>query len=237
MYKNKKILGIIPARGGSKSIPRKNIKKLLGKPLIAYTIEAAKKSRFLTRTIVSTDDPEIARVALRYGGDAPFLRPKKIARDTSTTMEAVHHVLSWFKKHGDEEYDYLMILQPTSPLRTAFDIDACIRLAVDKKADSVMSMKELDDFAPKKIKKIKNSKILPYFEDEGSQSSRRQDLEKMYKRNCAVYLTRMNYIMLGDFFGKKSLAYIMPEERSLDINAPHDFLLAEFLAKRLTKRK
>lgn len=236
MYRNKKILALIPARGGSKSIPRKNIKNLAGKPLIAYTIAAAKKSRFLTCTIVSTDDEEIARIARRYGAEAPFMRPKKIARDTSTTMEAVHHALSWLKKNDGEEYDYLMILQPTSPFRTAEDIDECIKLAVDKKADSVMSMKELDDFAPKKIKKIKNGKILPYFEDEGKTSSRRQDLEKMYKRNCAVYLTKMKCIMQEDFFGKKSLAYLMPEERSLDINKPADFELAQFLARKLTKR-
>ena len=99
-----------------------------------------------------------------------------------------------------------------------------------------MSMKELDDFAPKKIKKIKNGKILPYFEDEGKQSSRRQDLEKMYKRNCAIYLTHTRHIARGDLFGKKSHAYLMPEERSLDINGPADFERAKFLARKLTKR-
>lgn len=232
MYKNKKILALIPARGGSKSIPRKNIKMLAEKPLIAYTIEAAKKSHFLTRTVVSTDDKEIARVARRYGAEVPFMRPTEYAQDTSTSMEVVQHALRWLKEDENMTYDYLMILQPTSPFRTAEDIDECIKLAVDKKADSVMSMKELDDFAPKKIKKIKNGKILPYFEDEGKTSSRRQDLEKMYKRNCAVYLTKIECIMQEDFFGKKSLAYLMPEERSLDINKPADFDLAQFLTKR-----
>lgn len=234
MHKGKKILAVITARGGSKSIPKKNIKKLAGKPLIAWTIEAAKKSRLLTRTIVSTDDAEIARVAKRYGAEVPFMRPAEYAQDTSTSMEVVQHALRWLKENENEIYDYLMILQPTSPFRTAEDVDECIKLAVDKKADSVMSMKELDDFASKKIKKIKNGKILPYFEDEGSQSSRRQDLEKMYKRNCAVYLTSTRSILRGDLFGKKSHAYIMPEERSLDINKPADFELAQFLARKLT---
>jgi len=232
MYKNKKILAVITARGGSKSIPKKNIKNLAGKPLIAYTIEAAKKSRFLTRTIVSTDDAEIMRIAKRYGADVPFTRPAEFAQDTSTSMEVVQHALRWCKEQKKETYDYLVILQPTSPFRTAEDIDECIKLAVEKKADSVMSMKELDDFAPKKIKKIQNGKILPYFEDEGRESSRRQDLEKMYKRNCAIYLTHTRHIARGDLFGKKSHAYIMPEDRSLDINKPADFELAQFLTKR-----
>ena len=151
MYKNKKILAVITARGGSKSIPKKNIKKLAGKPLIAYTIEAAKKSRFLTRTIVSTDYENIAEVSRRYNADVPFLRPQKYAQDKSTSMEVVQHALSWLQENKNEKYDYLMILQPTSPLRISEDIDACIKLAVDKKADSVMSMKELEDFSPKKI--------------------------------------------------------------------------------------
>ncbi len=232
MYRTKKILAVITARGGSKSIPKKNIKKLAGKPLIAWTIEAAKKSRLLTRIIVSTDDEEIARVARRFGADVPFMRPTEFAQDTSTSMEVVQHALLWLKENAKEKYDYLMILQPTSPFRTAEDIDECIKLAVEKNADSVMSMKELDDFAPKKIKKIKNGKILPYFENEGKESSRRQDLEKMYKRNCAIYLTHTRHILCGDLFGKKSHAYIMPEERSLDINGPADFLLAQFLTKR-----
>ena len=232
MYKKKRTLAVITARGGSKSIPKKNIVNLVGKPLIAWTIAAAKKSRYLTRTIVSTDSEEIARIARRYGAEVPFMRPAEYAQDKSTSIGVVQHALKWLKENEKEEYDYLMILQPTSPFRTADDIDACIKLAINKKADSVMSMKELDDFAPKKIKKIKRGKFLFYFKDEWKEPSRRQDLEKMYKRNCAVYLTHTRHILRGDLFGKKSHAYIMPEERSLDINKPADFDLAQFLTKR-----
>ena len=139
----------------------------------------------------------------------------------------VQHALRWLKENAGESYDYLMILQPTSPFRTADDIDACIKLAVNKKADSVMSMKELEDFSPKKIKKIHASgRILPYFEEEGKESSRRQDLGKMYKRNCAIYLTHTRHILRGDLFGKKSHAYIMSAERSVDINSPIDLKIA-----------
>jgi CMP-N,N'-diacetyllegionaminic acid synthase len=233
MYKNKKTLGIITARGGSKGIPGKNIKLLAGKPLITYTIEATKKSNYLTRTIVSTDYEDIAGVSRKYGADVPFMRPAEFSQDKSTSIEVVQHALKWLKEHDNEEYDYVMILQPTSPLRTTEDIDACIKLIVDTNADSVMSMKELEDFSPKKLKKIEDGIILPYFEEEGSQSSRRQELAKMYKRNCAIYVTKVEYINKSDLFGKVSRAYIMPEERSVDINQPIDFDLAEFWIKRL----
>ncbi|MBI2047952.1 MAG: acylneuraminate cytidylyltransferase family protein [Parcubacteria group bacterium] len=231
MYKNKKILGVITARGGSKGIPRKNIKELCGKPLIAYTIEAAKGSKYLTRCIVSTDDNEIAEISKKYGADVPFMRTKELAEDKSTSMEVVQHALEELEKIG-EAYDYLMILQPTSPLRTDKDIDESIQLAIDTDADSVMSMKEVDDFSPKKMKKIKNGIIFPYFEEEGEQSSLRQNLEKAYKRNCAIYLTKTKCIQKGDLFGKISRAYIMPEERSADINNLVDFGLAEFFINR-----
>jgi N-acylneuraminate cytidylyltransferase/CMP-N,N'-diacetyllegionaminic acid synthase len=236
MYKNKKILGIITARGGSKGIPGKNIKELGGKPLIAYTIEAANKSNYLTRTIVSTDYKEIAEVSKKYGADVPFLRPAELAQDKSTSMEVVQHALNWLKENEGEEYDYLMILQPTSPFRTAEDIDECIKKIVDTGADSVMSMVELVDFSLKKLKRIENDLILPLVEDEGKQSSRRQDLDKLYKRNCAIYLTKTDLIMKGDLFGQVSRPYLMPEERSVDINKPVDFELAEFLIERLEKK-
>ncbi len=233
MYKNKKILAVITARGGSKSIPRKNIKELCGKPLIAYTIEAARGSKYLTRTILSTDDKEIAEISKKYGADAPFMRPAEYAQDKSTSMEVAQHALGWLKENADEEYDYLMILQPTSPLRTPEDIDECIQKAVDTNADSVMSMIELEDFSTKKLKKIEDGTILPYFEDEGKESSRRQDLCKMYKRNCAIYLTKTDFIEKGDLFGEISRPHIMPEERSIDINTPIDFEMAEFFIKKV----
>ncbi|MCK4554420.1 acylneuraminate cytidylyltransferase family protein [Candidatus Parcubacteria bacterium] len=231
MYKDKKILGVITARGGSRGIPRKNIKPLAGKPLIAYTIEAAKKSKHLTRCIVSTDDQEIADISQRYGADIPFIRPAELAQDHSASMGVVQHALKWLKENQGEEYDYLMILQPTSPLRTAKEIDECIKKAIETNADSVMSMVELVDFSLKKLKRIENDLILPLVEDEGATSSQRQDAEKVYKRNCAIYLTRAELIMQGDLFGRISRPYIMPEERSVDINKPIDFELAEFWLK------
>ena len=236
MYKGKKILGVITARSGSKGIPNKNIKELMGKPLIAYTIEAALKSKCLTRTITSTDSESYRQIAIRYGGDAPFLRPEEISTDKSKSIDVLRHALSWLKETEGQVYDYCLILQPTSPLRSSLDIDNSIKLAVDSKADSVMSMVELSNFAPHKIKKIDRSfRIAPYFkgENEGKAPSQRQKLASAYRRNCAIYLTKVEHVMRGDLFGKISLALVMPEERSIDINTPFDFELAEFFMRRM----
>lgn len=227
MYKNKKILGVITARGGSKGIPRKNIKLLDGKPLIAYTIEAAAQSRWLSRTIVSTDDFEIAEISKSFGADVPFLRPENLAEDKSTSIQVIQHALHWLKENENAEYDYVMILQPTSPFRTAEDIDACIEKIIETGADSVMSMVELVDFSVKKIKRIEDDVIVSVFEEEGNQSSFRNDGEKLYKRNGAVYLTKVEVLLKDDLFGTVSRPYGMPLERSLDINEPYDFFLAE----------
>lgn len=232
MYKDKKILAIITARGGSKGVARKNIKDLAGKPLIAYTIEAAIASQYLTRCIVSTEDEEIAEVSLRYGAEVPFMRPAELAQDDSTSIEVVQHAVRWLKDNQNQDYDYIMILQPTSPLRTAEDIDACIKKVVDSGADSVMAMKELVDYSLKKLKKIENDQILPYVEDEGKFPLPRHKLGKMYKRNASIFLTKTELVMAGDLFGQVSRPYIMSEERSVDINNLIDFELAEFFIKR-----
>ncbi|MBI5401570.1 acylneuraminate cytidylyltransferase family protein [Candidatus Wolfebacteria bacterium] len=235
MYKSKKILGIITARGGSKSIPRKNIKNLNGKPLIAYTIEAAEKSRLLTRFVVSTEDAEIVAVSKQLGASVPFIRPMELAQDDSASIDVVIHAINWLKDSLTEKYDYIMILQPTSPLRTAEDIDACIEKIIDTGADSVISMMKLVDFSPLKLKKIEGDTILPLLQDEGKLASRRQEAQDIYKRNAAIFLTKKGLIMKKDLFGKISRPYIMPIERSVDINELVDFELAEFWLKRQKK--
>lgn len=233
MYQSKKTLGIITARGGSKGVPRKNIKDLAGKPLIVYTIEAAKGSKHLTRCIVSTDDEEIAAVAKQSGGDIPFMRLAELAQDDSTSIAVAQHTITWLKDNQGENYDYIMILQPTSPLRTAADIDACIQKIVDTGADSVISVKELVDFSLKKFKKIVDDQILPYVEDEGITPLPRHKLEKIYKRNASIFLTKTELVMRGDLFGQVSRPYLMPEERSVDINSLVDFDLAEFFMSKI----
>ncbi|GAG81989.1 unnamed protein product [marine sediment metagenome] len=143
MYKNKTIIALIPARGGSKGLPRKNIKELDGKPLIAHTIEVAKQSRIFDRIIVSTDDKEIAEVAKEYGAEVPFIRPAELATDTADAMDVLIHALKWFKNKG-QNFDYVMKLQPTSPLRTEQDIKNSMDLIIQKDGDSILSVSECE---------------------------------------------------------------------------------------------
>lgn len=229
MHTTKNILGVITARGGSTSIPKKNIVQLAGKPLIWHTINAAKQSSLLNRVIVSTDSEEIASVCREYGADVPFMRPAELAQDNTPHIPVVQHALNWLKENRGEEYEYVMILQPTSPLRTAEDIDKAIKKATETGADSVMSMVALVDFDPVKVKHINDDVILSMFGDEGRISKLRQNGQKAYKRNCAIYLTKTEHIMNNDLFGPVSRPYLMPPERSVDINEPHDLAFAEFL--------
>ncbi len=231
MYKERRILAVITARSGSKGIPNKNIKLMNGKTLIEYTIEAALGSKYLTKTIVSTDSEEYQKIALSFGAEVPFLRPSELSSDTAKSIDVIKHAINFFE-NKDEFFDYIMILQPTSPLRTSGDIDEAIKIIIEKDADSVMSMVKLEDFSIPKMKLIdEDGLILPLVIDEGAYSSRRQDEPDVYKRNCAIYLTKTELIKSGNLFGSKSYAYIMPVGRSVDINSLLDFEFAEFLLK------
>lgn len=231
MYKNKKILGVITARGGSKGIPQKNIKNLADKPLIAYTINASLKSSLLTRFIVSTENLEIAQVAQEYGAEVPFLRPVDLSKDNSASIDVIKHALKWLEVNENSNYDYVMILQPTSPFRTDRDIDLCIKKIVDTNADSVVSLVELDNFSLEKLKKIDEDLIIPLTKNEGKVPQPRQNLDHVYKRNGAIFLTRTELVLKDDLFGKISRPYIMPEERSIDINREIDLKYAEYYLK------
>ena len=231
MYNNKKTLAVITARGGSKGIPRKNIKDLGGKPLIVWTIEAVRQSKYLDDCVLSTDDVEIAEVAKKFGCRVPFMRPAELATDQAKSIPVVQHTLNWLKGNEAREFDYCVILQPTSPFRTAEDIDVAIAKAVDTDADSVMSMMKLVDFSEPKLKVLDGDIIKPWQEAEGKQSASRDELKDVYKRNCAIYLTKVPVLMRGDLFGQTSRAIVMPAARSVDINTPEDFNYAEWLVK------
>jgi CMP-N-acetylneuraminic acid synthetase len=180
------ILGVITARGGSKGIPGKNIKLLGAKPLIAYTIEAAKKSRLLTHLIVSTDDEEIAAVAKQYGAEVPFMRPKELSQDNTPHLPVMQHAIEFMEKKLGIIFDYSVIFQPTSPFRTVEDIDGTLQKLIDTGADSAVSVCEIEPSAhPMKVKKLAGDRVLPYCIEE-PEGIRRQDLPIAYKRSCAV---------------------------------------------------
>lgn len=230
MYKGKTILGIIPARGKSKALPHKNIKPIRGKPLIAWTINAARKSRYLDRVIVSTEDETIRQIARNFRADTPFLRPKHLATDNAKTIDVIFHALNWLEDKG-ELYDLVILLQPTSCLRLSKDIDNSIELLFSKEAKSIVSVCEVEhhphwaNTLPKdhSMERFLNPKIL---------NKNRQALPRFYRLNGAIYLAYTDYVKRKNgFFGKETLAYIMPKDRSIDIDEDLDFRIADFLLR------
>jgi len=232
MHKGKNILGLIPARGGSKVLPRKNIKPLLGKPLIAWTIEQALVSKYFDRVIVSTDDNEIAKISKKYGAEVPFMRPKELAEDNAKGIDVVLHAIDWLKKNDKrKQYDLIMLLQPTSPLRAIEDIDKAIELLFFKKAKAIVSVCEVDHH-PLLANALPEDGCMKDFIRKEIMNKNRQELPVFYRLNGAIYLAYCKYLQRQkSFFGKNAFAYIMPKSRSIDIDDEIDFKLAEILIK------
>lgn len=228
MYQGRNFLGIIPARGGSKGVPRKNIRDLAGKPLIAWTIAEAKKSRYLDRCVVSTEDDEIKKIAEEYGGEVPFLRPEELAQDGTASIDVVLDVLE--KLPG---YDYVVLLQPTSPLRRAEDIDGTIAFCIDRSADSCVSITEAEH-SPYWMYKLDGEKRMrPLMEAPAKESYQRQKLPQVYRLNGAVYVDRVDDLLARrSLLEKNTVGYIMPQERSYDIDTILDFEIAEMMARK-----
>jgi len=221
-----RILGIIPARGGSKGIPRKNIRPLAGKPLIGWTIESALNSKVCEPLLVSTDDPEIAAVARQFGADTPFLRPPSLSSDTATSLSVVEHAIDWLNETGLESFSHVLLLQPTSPFRTAEDIQNAVTIA-KKTGAAVVSVCEPQQH-PYLFKIIREDGTLDNLMPESAQCSRRQDYPPVYALNGAIYIISMDCLIKEKTFTpEKTVPYIMPPERSLDIDTPWDFFLAE----------
>ncbi|MBI4538154.1 MAG: acylneuraminate cytidylyltransferase family protein [Gemmatimonadetes bacterium] len=222
------VVGVITARGGSKSIPRKNLAPLAGKPLIAWTIEAALRSELLGRVILSTDDAEIAEVARRWGAEVPFLRPRELARDDSPHVPVVIHAVEWLERQGAPP-KYVLLLQPTSPLRSAEDIDGAIQMAFEKRAASVVSVCEARSH-PYLVMRVTPSGRLRPFGPRPRRYLRRQSLPPVHVVNGAIYLVRRDVLMgRRTFYTDRTYAYLMPAERSLDIDTPWDLHLAELI--------
>jgi CMP-N,N'-diacetyllegionaminic acid synthase len=223
MIQGKSVLAVMPARGGSKGMPRKNIREIAGKPLIAWTIEAAKKSKYIDRLIISSEDTEIINVAKRLGCEAPFIRPAELAQDNTPGIEPVLHAI-----RSLPGYDYVVLLQPTSPFRTCEDIDGCIELCENKHANSCVSVAEPDKSpywmftinAEGKMRQLINQKEIP---------ARRQDLPKVYVLNGAVYVADAKCLLKRkSFLAEDTVPYIMGRLASIDLDTEEDFVFAEF---------
>lgn len=226
MYKNKRILAIIPARGGSKGIPSKNIIDIYGKPLIQYSIECAKESRYIDRTIISTDDLKIKKISERCGGDVPFLRPSELAQDTSKTIDCLVHAVNWLKEHG-EEYDYLVLLQNTVPLRKSWQVDEAIEKLFSGNERSLVSITEVEE----------NPVLMRTLNEDGTvknmlqlnSTMRRQDFPKFYRVDGAIYIQKLDEdFNLDTSLNDGKLAYIMEEKYSVDIDTYLDIKKIEY---------
>lgn len=232
MREGRRILALIPARGGSKGLPKKNIRPLLGKPLIAWTIEQAQASRYVDSVIVSTDDAEIARVSRRWGADVPFMRPKALSTDTANRRSVVRHALGFCARRPRYACDILLLLQPTSPLRTSGDIDASIDLMLSRKAKGIVSVCEAEH-PPFWMNSLPPDGNLGRFLPRSAWGKSRQQLPTCYRVNGAIFMAESDHYLVRDtdFFDRWSLAYVMPQERSIDIDTAIDFKLAEVILR------
>jgi CMP-N,N'-diacetyllegionaminic acid synthase len=224
-------VAIVPARGGSKGVPRKNLCDVAGKPLIGWTCEAALACLLLERVIVSTDSPEIAEVALGYGVEIPFMRPAELALDDTPGIEPILHAVRWLDENQDYRPDQVVVLQPTSPLRLAEDVSNSIRLAIEKRAEAVVSVTRAKDH-PYWTKIVDAGGRMSDFLEFHHPVFRRQDLPDVYALNGAVYVAQRKVLLeRRTLFPENTYAYVMPQDRSLDVDTLWDLHLADLILK------
>jgi CMP-N,N'-diacetyllegionaminic acid synthase len=231
VYNDYKVLCIIPARSGSKGIPGKNIKLLCGKPLIAYSIEQALKTDFIDRIVVSTDDENIAEISRNFGAETPFIRPANLATDEASTLDVLLHSIEWCKKNENLHYDIVLLLHANTPLRDKNDIRKCVEILVDQNADNVFSVSPASNNPYFNMVEVneKNNEVALI---KDGNFHNRQSAPSVYDMNSSIY-TWWNDILVEKkaLYLPKTRIHIMPRERSVDIDEPIDFRIAEMLMK------
>jgi len=229
MIAGKRVLAIIPARGGSKGVLRKNIRELGGKPLIAWTIEETKKSNYIDRLILSSEDAEIIAIAEQWGCEVPFVRPQELAQDETPGIDPVIHAIEAL----EEKYDYVVLLQVTSPLRSVEDIDGCLELMIQENAISCVSVTEPDKSPYWMYTMSEGSHRLDSLITQEIEISRRQDLPRVYALNGAVYVNRCDALMkTKKMINGGTIGYMMPKERSVDIDTEADFVFLNYILQK-----
>lgn len=229
MISGQSVLAIIPARGGSKALPRKNLLPLGGKPLIAWTIEAAQQAKTIDRLVLTSDDDEIIEAARGFGCEVPFLRPEHLARDESPMAGVVEHVLASL----EEDYDYLVLLQPTAPARLAADIDEAVARCVEAAAPACVTVCEAAE-SPYWMYQLDDDRRLSPLLGGLEPPGRRQDLPMHYVLNGAVYVASCEWFHSHNtFFGDGTISHVMPRDRSLDIDTPEDLEWARWRFERM----
>ena len=225
MINNKKVLALIPARGGSKGIKDKNIYPLYGKPLIAYSIECAKNSKYIDDVVVSTDSTKIADVAKKYGASIPFYRPAELASDTSKSIDAIVHAIRWMEGHN-KKFDIFVLLQPTSPLRTVGDLDGALEKFIDNGEKSLVAVSLVSD-NPILMRTINADGTMERLLDVKS-TVRRQDMKTYYRVNGSIYINKVSEINENTSLNDNEIPYIVKPENAVDIDEKKDLVLAEW---------
>ncbi len=225
MINKKSVIAIILARGGSKGLPRKNIRDVEGKPLIVWTIEAGQKSQYIDRLVLSSEDQEIINIAKKYNCEVPFVRPLELAADDTKSIDVILDVLNKLQ----EKFDYVVLLQPTSPLRLAEDIDNTIELCIKRNENACVSVTEPSK-SPYWMFELNRDGYLRQLIKQKKRPHRRQDLPKSYAVNGAVYVAKSDWLYkTKNFLTDETIAYLMPSERSIDIDCEYDLLIADYL--------
>jgi CMP-N-acetylneuraminic acid synthetase len=232
-----KYLGLITARASSKRLPGKNLKPLCGKPLIAHTIEAALASSRLDRVIVSTDGEDIATVARQWGADVPFLRPRELATDEASSVDVMIHALSWLERQEQVSPEALVLLQPTSPLRTGAHIDEAIALYEARDADCVVAVSEPDRHPYWMRTMDAEGQLSPLLQIDSRRYQRKQDAPAVWASNGSIWvLRRASFLTRGEVYGGRTFGYIMPRSEAVDIDTPWDFRLTELIMSQRSGR-
>lgn len=234
MINKKKVLTVIPARSGSKGLPNKNIKKLLGHPLIAWSINSANKSKYVDDVVVSTDSAEIAQIANKYGARTPFLRPANLAKDEASTFDTLEHAINFISKEEGLNYDYILLIEPTSPQRTNLDIDnAFEKLTANVNASSIVGVAKTESQNPAFLIRMDKNNFISGYEDPKMPVVRRQDLKnKVFFFEGSIYISEINsFFIERSFYHKNTIGFEFPKWKSFEIDDLDDFIIIESLMK------
>ena len=233
MINGKSVIAIIPARGGSKGLPRKNIKELCGKPLIAWSIEAGLGSQYTDEVIVTTDSEEIAHIARAFGASVPFMRPTKLASDTATSFDAIKHTLDFCENELKKKFDYIVLLEPTSPLRDRSDIDMAIeQLLSNPQALALVGICKTESQNPAFLVKKNGENFLVGYENKNMKVLRRQDINDVYFFEGSIYVSHIETLLTKKtFYHERTLGYEVPKWKALEVDDLDDFVMIEALMK------
>ena len=232
MINGKEILGIIPARAGSKGLPHKNMKLFCGKPLISWTIEAALTSKYIDKVIVSTDSLEIAKISNQYGELAPFIRPAFLSTDTAPSIDVIRHVCEYSKEQYSKEFDYISLLEPTSPLRETSDIDNAIFILNSKNGSSIVGISETESQNPAFLVKKDTEDFISWYDTSQSIGIRRQEIDPIFYLEGSIYVSKRDKLFEeNSFYHDETIGYTMSKDKSLEIDDEFEFIMAEALMR------